>query len=1096
MSGPHLLEVRVPGHEPRRIEITRAVVVGRDGDGLIVPDGQVSRRHLRISPDAGGLTLTDLGSTNGTTVNGRPVEGEITLRPGDTVRLGRVEIAVLPSPATAPAVAPGPGPRPVSPVPPPAPRPALDDLASRVTDAAVIRYRPGSKGEAAVPPMVNAAKRARRRLAGLGSEPWGAIPQICLVDPFPDPERPGEIVTEGTIVDPPRGEIWMVVTAESPPEPPERSLALLFGAALPGARDLDLLLEGYGLELSGAPDPDPHLREQELPPLATVGGELRAAMALSFVRHLLERGGREDFRRLLAEAQPGRIDAAARQVYGAGMAALEEAWRRKLAAPPEKVNAGQFLRLAARYLKPHVARQAEMFVYMLAGLAFTMVFPFVFRQLVDSAIPSGRLSEVLGLLAVLGGAFLVSLLAGLRRAYLSAYVSGSVVRQVRVEMFSKLQSLSTGWFARRQQGDVLSRLFSDVGVLEAGLSSILRDGVFQVVSLLVSAVVLVTLNPLLAAVVLVGAPLVAAVYRLMGKGAQRRSMAVQEQVGSVLGVASENYGAQAVIKAFGLEGHERARFRQATDRLFVRQVRLNLFGGLFGLSVNMIVTGLRLAVLGLGAWLILEDRLTVGGLVAFVSIMGEVIAPVTALTGIGQQVQASTGALVRINEVLGAVPEVADAPDATPLAPLQHEIRLAGVSFSYSPERRVLNGLDVVIPAGSRVAFVGPTGAGKSSVLQLLMRFHDPEEGAVLFDGTDLRRVTAASLRSQLGVVFQETFLFDGSIRENIALGRPGATDADIEAAARAAELHDFVVSLPRGYDTPVGERGGRLSGGQRQRLALARAMVRDPRVLVLDEATSALDPRTERLISETLERLSRGRTTVAVTHRLTSITSYDRIFVIADGRLVEEGAHDDLVRRGGVYASMWADQTGGGQAVEATFDVAGALQRVPLFAGLDRAVLHAVADRLRTSEVRAGDTLSEGGGGLVLVRRGRGRVLVPGLGGSLAPVAEIGPGDAFGVAAVLGQPSGAVLEAIEVMSVLVLDEHVIAGLAANFEAVSAALAGKQRASAVPAGGKRLSRLTRGPSSPAPGGEAPPAVALDGILRQTGSLPAVPVVSG
>jgi ABC-type multidrug transport system fused ATPase/permease subunit len=706
-------------------------------------------------------------------------------------------------------------------------------------------------------------------------------------------------------------------------------------------------------------------------------------------------------------------------------------------------------------------------------------------------------SQVLTILAALGIAFAVSLLANLRRAYLSAKVSSSVVRQIRVEMFRRLQSLSLGWFSRHQQGDVISRLFSDVGLLEQGLSQTLRDGAFQALSLLVSAVVLIILNPLLAVIVLVGAPLIAGVYKAMAKGAQRRSIAVQEQLGSVLTVASENYGAQSVVKAFALEAKEMARFGRSSNRLFDSEVRLQLFGGLFSLSVNMIVTFLRLVVLGLGAWLILHHHLTIGGLVAFVSLMGEVLSPVTVLTGIGQQLQSATGALVRINEVLDEVPEVVDEPDATPLAPLTREIRLADVGFSYSPERRTLEGIEARIPAGSRVAFVGPTGAGKSSVLALLSRFYDPSEGAVTIDGHDIRHATLETLRGQIGVVFQDTFLFDNTIRENIGMGRPGASDAEVETAARAAELHDFVVSLPRGYGTLVGERGGRLSGGQRQRLAIARALLRDPAILLLDEATSALDPRTERLIANTLERVGEGRTTVAVTHRLTSIVDYDRIFVIVDGRLVEQGNHDELLGEGGVYATLWAEQTGGMVTAETPFDAIAALARIPIFAGLGPAELGTVAARLGAVDLGAGETLAEGGGRLVVLRRGHARLLVPDFAGRPTPAAELGPGDAFGVAALLGQESGAVLEATERVRLVVLDDQAMAGLAATIPAVGAALAGAPAAAGpapAPLGGRRLSRVTFGPqarsSAVTPAEETIEPPGADEVRRLTGALPA------
>ena len=1138
------IELDEPGHERRRIAIDGRYEIGRELGvgvvGLTVDDERVSRRHVQLALTDGRLIVADLGSTNGTAVNGTRISAPVALGPGDVVTVGSITFAVAdiaplvapspepaapvvvevpaPDPPVAPPVpaavpapepvlapaptpdpepAPQPEPEPVQAVATPArPRPVLDELEARATDAAIIRSRPDTAGAAAATGVARDARRARKRLAGLGSEPWGVMPTICLVDPFPDPADPTVTVSSGTIVDGTRNEIWMVVTPESPPEPLERPLALLFGASLPAADSIGPLLEGYGLMVGDSPDVDAQLREIELPSLGAADGDLGAAMALSFVRYLVGRGGQDAFLRMLASAQAGRLDVAAQHEYGTGMAGLEEGWRQKLWAGEPNMKTGQFLRMTLRYLRPHRRREIEMFVYMLLGLAFTVVFPFVFKNLLDVAIPSGQYSQVLKLLVLLSLAFVITAFSGLRAAYLSAVVSGSVVRQLRQEMFTKMQHLSQGWYNQHQQGDVLSRVFSDVGMLEQGLSQTLRGGLVQILTLVVSATVLIILNFWLAVIVLIGAPVIALIYKAMSKGAQKRSIAVQEETGAVLSVASENYGAQSVVKAFGLQAREVARFRQSSDRLFDRQVKLQLFGGLFGVSVQMVVTALQVFILGFGAWLIFNGHLTIGGLVAFMSLMGQTLAPVTVLTGIGQQIQSSTGALVRINEVLEAEPEVDEQADAADLAPLAGAVSLRDVGFSYTPERVTLDHVNVEIAAGQRVAFVGPTGAGKSSILQLLMRFYDPDEGAVLFDGIDVRGATVASLRAQLGVVFQETFLFNSTIRENIALGDPNATDAQIEAAAKAAELHDFVIGLPRGYETLVGERGGRLSGGQRQRLSIARALLRDPRVLLLDEATSALDPRTERMISDTLERVGQGRTTIAVTHRLTSITTYDQIFVIVAGQLVEQGTHPELVAIGGVYAGLWAEQTSGVAPVEAPFDAAGALARIPLFTGLDPAALDAVVGRLQNLELAAGATVAEGGGRLHMVRRGRGSVLAPDFAGELSPLAEIGPGDAFGLAALLGEERGHVLRAIDAVSLLVLDDEAVRGLAAVHPSVALALEGGAASAAVPAGGTRLSRLTIAPGSrlsivmPGVGG-ASGAPSADDVRRLTGSMPSV-----
>jgi len=1098
------IEVREPGQPARVLGVSGAIDLGRECEGIVIVDPQASRRHLSIRPDEDGLVVTDLGSTNGTFVDGERITAATLVRPGGVIRVGQTMIAVLggrtgpdpsktavieaPAPEAVPVPAPPaePSPSPQGPrgeaVPSggePRVRPDVAALAARETDAAVIRYRPGSAAEPAVGSMAAAARRARKRLAGLGSEPWGIRPQLCLVDPIPDPDRPGQLLAGGTVVDVDEGEIWMVVTTEAPPESPERPLALLFGAALPAAGELSLLLEGYGLHVGEAPDQD--LRGRRLPPLADAEGETATAMALAFVRHLIAKAGEESFRRFLSEARPGRLDETAQQVFGAGLGDLEQQWQLSLLLPAA-VKPGQFFRLTARYLRPHVRRELEMFVYMLLSLAFTMAFPFAFRRLIDDALPSGQMSEVLGVLTFLGVAFAVSSVANLRRSYLSAYVSSAIVRRIRTEMFDRIQVLSMRWFAGRQQGDVISRVVSDVTELEFGLSQTLREGLFQAVSLVAGCVVLFLLEPVLAVVVIAGLPAIVLVYRKMSAGFLDRSLGVQTETGALVALSTENFAAQPVVKAFGLERREHDRFAQVSDRLFGNELRLALFGGVFSVSVTLIVTGLKLFVIGLGAWLTFRGRITIGGLVAFISSADQVIAPVTALTGIGQQIQSASGALLRIQEVTEAVPDVADGPGARKLAPLSREIRLAGASFGYTPERQVLTDLELVIPAGTRTAFVGPTGAGKSSVLQLLMRFHDPDEGGVFFDGRDLRDAELGSVRSQIGVVFQDTFLFDGTIGENIRLGREDATDEEIQAAARAAELHDFVQSLPAGYDSPVGERGGQLSGGQRQRLAIARALVRDPAILVLDEATSALDPRTERLIADTLEKVGHGRTTIAVTHRLRAVTGYDQIVVLVAGKLAERGTHDELLARGRVYAELWAEQTGAVAPSQAAFDAVAALGRISIFAGVGRHELVGLAGRLRAAEVPAGTTVAARDGRLLLVRRGRARVLAPGLGGELVSVADLGPGDAFGVSAIVGDDLGSVFQATEQVDVLVLDEEAIASVLPS----RPALAGAPGATATgpkPVGGRRLSRVTTIAGTPLAMGGGSEAVVRPEVVR-------------
>jgi ABC-type multidrug transport system fused ATPase/permease subunit len=1040
VPGPQLV-IRSGPLAGRRITVDRPLTVGRTQGDVMLDDIQVSRRHALLRPASDAtIVVQDLGSTNGTVLNGRPLSGPARLFPGDRLTLGTT-ILELAEADSASGTAPAASAQTRLTERPQAPQPPAPEFEQFRAEGAIIAYRPGTVGASLAADTAAAVASARRRLQPLIERTGDLEPRILLVDPFPDVNEPGRLVARGTVVDAANAQIWIVVTAEAPPEPPERALALVFGARLPAGEELALLVEGWGIRAARTPNPDQYLAQVELPPLAQAEGDLRTVMARSFVEFLIAQAGEDSFLGFLASAQPGRADDAAREAFGDPLDELEQRWRESLRGGAATVRPARFLRLALHYLRPYVAKEIEVLLLSALSLAFTVAFPFALRELLDSAIPSGQFSEVLPILAFLGAAFAVTLLASLRQTYLVVYVGASVIRDIRLRMFERMQALEPGWFTQRESGDVLARVISDVETLEMGLSQSLRLGVVQLVTLVVMAVTALILNPLLAGVVLLGAPVVALIYRRMAAEAQRRSLTAQERLGDVTGVVAENLAAQPVVTAFGLERREVERLQRKSDELRQSDVRLHLFGGLFSVSVEMVTTLLRLAVLALGAYLIFEGNLTIGGLVAFTTIMSQVLAPVTVLTSIGQQIQTSTGALVRINEVLEALPDVGDAPDAKPLPRLSAAIELRDVSFSYTPERRVLHGVSAVIPAGSRVAFVGPSGAGKSSILQLLMRFQDPDEGEVLLDGVDLRAGTLESLRAQTGVVFQDSFLFNASIRENIAVGRLGASEEEVEAAGKAARLDDFVADLAEGWDTNVGERGGRLSGGQRQRVAIARALLRDPAILLLDEATSALDPRTEHEITDTLEAAASGRTTVAITHRLLSIRHYDRIFVVVDGRLVEQGTHEELIAAEGAYASLWAEQHGTATPT-AELDL--------------RASLDLVEAELQPLDLQLGGRLAEGGGRLALVARGSGVVMVPGIGGGLVEIAELQPGQAFGLSALLGDESGSVLEAGGPLSLLVLDDRALRGLAARLPSVASAVAGQRPAAARPTTGQRL----------------------------------------
>jgi ABC-type multidrug transport system fused ATPase/permease subunit/pSer/pThr/pTyr-binding forkhead associated (FHA) protein len=1067
-----LIEIREPGRPARRVTVADSVEVGRDCAGIILSDPEVSRRHLTLHYVDGAISVLDLGSSNGTSVNGVPAVTETALQAGDVIELGDSHIMVLNPPdrqdpvevATQPMVV-GPDagePRATDSSVRAAPamaqaRPALDELASRNTEAAVIRYRPGTAGEKVASSYGSAVRRARRRLAGFGSEPWGVRPQICLVDPFPSPDDPNELLVAGTVVDAARGEIWMVVTAEAPPESPERALALFFGAELPASGEVAELVEGYGLHLAELPTPDPYLAGQVLPPLARAEGQLRALMAVSFVRHLLARGGEPELRRLLATAQPGTVDAVAEQIYGLKLAVLEQRWRDSLAAPEAQTGSAPFRRLVGQYLRRSRWRLIQLTFCMVAGLALVVLFPFALRRLVDRVLPAGDLAGALAIVAVLAGVFVVVVLSQVRAAQLWARLSSSLAQQLRSDMFHRLQTLPPGWYAARQRrSEVLSSLLADVNMVASGLQTV-REGATQALLLIATTAVLLILNLPLALAVLLGAGLLSLVVRSLDRRAARHARDMQEQMTGLLSVAAESYAAHAVVQSFGLEADQRSRFRRALDHLAGRQYAAQFSGSLPAATFDATATGLRLVVLAVGAWLVSAGQLTVGGLVAVVILTGQALRPVNTLTGIGRRLQPTAGAVTRISDILTAEGDVVDDPAAVSLPRLRRDIRLSGVSLPEGPGCPPLADVDAVIPAGSRVAFVGPAGAG-TSVLHLLLRFADPAAGTVVFDGLDLRQVALASLRSQLGVLFRDALLFDATIAENIAVGSPRAGRSAIEAAARAAQAHQFIVTMPQGYDTRVGASDVQLSQGQRQRIALARALLRDPSVLLLDEVTADLDVRTDRLLAETLERIGRNRTVIAATRRLTSVVGFDRIYVLDGGRIVDEGRHEELLARGGGYAEWWAEQTHTDAAGPTAFDLPAALARVPLFAGLDRPGLDRVAGALHEQWIERDETLSDDGGRLVLIKRGRGVVLVRDPAEGLSRVAELGPGEAFGLGAVMGQRTGYVLRAQRRLQLLVLRPEALAALALELPSVGAAL-DTAPSPAVPAGGDRLSQV-------------------------------------
>ncbi len=733
-------------------------------------------------------------------------------------------------------------------------------------------------------------------------------------------------------------------------------------------------------------------------------GELPHA-ATAFVAFLLHAHGPGALRRFLAAYDPERRDQAALAVYERPLAALEESWLASLKRQSGKREAfRELFHHLAPLIRPYWRRWLEISAYMLLGVAFTIALPFSFKYLFDTVIPESRVRLLAFFVLALFVLFLLNSLVEVRRAYASSWVNYRILQTLQEQMFAQLQRLPHRFHGRAKVGDLMARLSQDLDAIRNAMTAVLVQGVFLTIQAVFAAGAALFLDPLLGVLTLVVVPLFALSYVLLLSRAQHASREAQARFGEVMAASQENLSAQPVIKAFGLEQRAIESYRARLLAVFRAILRVVTLGAVFNASVGMAITIGQLLVLGVGGYLVIEESITLGTLVAFVGLLPSFFEPITALATVGQTVQKASGALERVREVLDAPIEIADRPGATPLGPLAGEIRLERVTFGYEPGRAVLHELDLAIPAGSHVAIVGPSGSGKSTIVNLLLRFWDPDEGRVLFDGTDLRDTTLASVRGQIALVFQDTFVFDTTVRENIGIGREGASDADIAAAARAARLDDWVESLPAGFDTVLGERGVRMSGGQRQRLALARALLRDPSILVLDEATSALDPQTEREILDTLLTLTRGRTTVSITHRLSLAATADRVLVLEDGRLVEQGSHAELVGAGGLYQELWDEQQGRAPRLPRAALAPSQLAAIPLLAGSSAEELETLAGLLVRERYAAGEEVvrqGDPGEKLYVIASGQVEVTV-GAGEAERVVNTLGEGDYFGEMALL----------------------------------------------------------------------------------------------
>jgi len=561
------------------------------------------------------------------------------------------------------------------------------------------------------------------------------------------------------------------------------------------------------------------------------------------------------------------------------------------------------------FLAPHRGRVALASAALMVSSGLSLVFPVVIRSVVDSVFVEHNLQLLnqitLGLLLV----FLLRSVSSLVENYTLNFVGEQILVDLRLSVYRHLQTLSLDFFQSRRVGELVSRLTNDVSVVRTALTRDLSTLLQQALVLIGAVGLMLYLNARLTAFILVLAPVMGAMAAGFGLFLRRASTRVQDELALSTVVVEEVLQSIRVVKSFVREAFEIERYRQAVGRAFEASIRLLRIRAVFGPSVGFLGFSSLALILWFGGREVLAGRLTGGELIAFLIYGMTVAGSVGALVSLYTNLQEALGASERVFQLLDEMPLVRDAADAGILARVEGRIQFEEVHFGYEDGQHVLRGISLEIAPGEILALVGPSGAGKSTVFNLIPRLYDPVSGAIRIDGVDLRTVTQASLRQQIGIVPQETILFGGTVEENIRYGRLDATRQEIEAAARAANAHGFIEELTQGYATVVGERGVRLSGGQRQRVAIARAVLKDPRILLLDEATSSLDSESEQLVQDALSRLMVGRTTVIIAHRLSTVRVAHRIAVLDRGRLVELGSHEALLAKQGLYARLYAMQ-------------------------------------------------------------------------------------------------------------------------------------------------------------------------------------------
>ncbi|NLT11263.1 MAG: ABC transporter ATP-binding protein [Clostridiaceae bacterium] len=571
------------------------------------------------------------------------------------------------------------------------------------------------------------------------------------------------------------------------------------------------------------------------------------------------------------------------------------------------------LRRIGAYLKPYWKQMSLVLLAIVASSVFRMMPSILSGRIIDDGLIGRDLRTLITLIVLSLIVTLAANLIGVFESYLNTWIAQHVTFDMRNKMFSHLQSMSHRFFTTNNQGEIITRMTGDISGVSDIITNTLSSILSNAITLIVAIVAMFSKNWILAVVGIIIVPLFALPTKKVGKTRWDLTREAQARNDEINGILNEtlSVSGQTLVKLFNKEDVEYERYEKANRQMIRLNIRERMAGRWFRVALNTFSSIGPMLIYLVGGIMMMryDSSLTVGDVTVLVALLGRMYAPVNSLLGIQVDWIRSMALFTRIFEYYDMPAEIQNAPDAVTPDHAEGNIRFQNVFFAYEPERPILKNIDFSLEKGKSVAIVGPSGSGKSTIINLIPRLYDVVEGAVTFDGIDVRKLDLGFLRRNIGMVTQDTYLFNGTVRENLLYAKPDATSEDLEEACRKANIHDFIIGQPAGYDTQVGNRGLKLSGGEKQRLSIARVLLKDPKVLIFDEATSSLDSISESMIQGAIDPLIESRTSIIIAHRLSTVQAVDEILVIKDGSIEERGRHQDLVDRGGVYTELYETQ-------------------------------------------------------------------------------------------------------------------------------------------------------------------------------------------